>query len=121
MNDEVLLTRETLENSEKLYKELELNNKKLQLQISEAEERFNLHLTTLQEALQSEETSQKELTIMRESFDSLQIELQSPKRRCLSSGRSCKFMQVRHKCMRNFISEMLQFLSWSQKGCWRGY
>ncbi|KAK1393430.1 hypothetical protein POM88_012486 [Heracleum sosnowskyi] len=104
LNEEVLLTKEKLEGSEKSYTELELNNKKLQQQISEAEERYTLQLSTLQEALQAEQMKQKELTGVKESFDNLHIELENAKKKMLefeqelqlSAGEAQKFEEL-HK------------------------
>ncbi|KAE8654924.1 putative HAT transposon superfamily [Hibiscus syriacus] len=71
-------SRELLEAQEKM-KELELELERAQ--IVEAEERYSSQLTDLQEALQAQEAKQKEVTEVKEAFDSLNIEIENSRKR----------------------------------------
>ncbi|KAF8390899.1 hypothetical protein HHK36_023198 [Tetracentron sinense] len=81
LKEEVLLTKEKLEDSGKHCEELELGQKRLKEQIVEAEEKYNSQLKTLEEALQAQETKYKELTHVKEAYDGLSIELESSRKK----------------------------------------
>lgn len=104
LNNKVFLTKEKLEESGKQYDELELSHKKLQDQIYDSEERYNVQLNTLQEVLQAQEIKQRELIGVKEAFDGLNLELESSKKKMLeveqelhfSTGEALKFKEL-HK------------------------
>ncbi|KAL4339207.1 hypothetical protein GQ457_08G015330 [Hibiscus cannabinus] len=81
LKDEVLVAKEKLDEVGKKYEELELDHKKLQEQIVEAEQRYSLQLTSLQEALQAHEAKQKELTEVKEAFDGLNMEIENSRKK----------------------------------------
>ncbi|KAF3443218.1 hypothetical protein FNV43_RR12900 [Rhamnella rubrinervis] len=81
LKNEVSLTKEKLEESGEKYEDLELKHKRLQEQVIESEEKYSSQLSTLQEALQAQETKHKELIGVKESFDGLSLELDSSRKR----------------------------------------
>lgn len=80
MKEEVLLANEKLEIGEKKYVELELDHRKLQEQLIDAEEKYSSQLGTLNEALQAQDMKHKELTEVKEAFDSLSLEVESSRK-----------------------------------------
>ncbi|CAK9135552.1 unnamed protein product [Ilex paraguariensis] len=104
LKDEVSLTKEKLVETGKKYEELELNHKKLQEEILEAGERHTAQLNALQEALQAQEMKHKDLTNVKESFDSLSLEFESSRKKMevleqelqTSTGEAQKFEEL-HK------------------------
>lgn len=104
LKQEVSHTKEKLEESGMKYKELELNHKKVQEQIAEAEEKYSSQINTLSEALQAQEAKHKELIDVKESFDGLSLELESSRKRLqelehelqLTAGQAQKFEEL-HK------------------------
>ncbi|KAK3444654.1 hypothetical protein EUGRSUZ_A00904 [Eucalyptus grandis] len=104
LKDEVSETKEKLEISGKKYEELEHNHRKLQQHIIEAEEKYGLELSTLQQALQAQEAKYKELINVKEDFDGLQLEHGHSRKRLLelehelqcSAGEARKFEEL-HK------------------------
>ncbi|GJY67209.1 caffeic acid 3-O-methyltransferase [Tanacetum coccineum] len=61
--------------------DLEVNLKYLQDELRETEERYSSHITTLQEELQAQESNKKELVQVKESFQTLNNELESSRKR----------------------------------------
>ncbi|XP_019454298.1 PREDICTED: myosin-9-like [Lupinus angustifolius] len=81
LKGEISATKEKVEGSGKKYEELELSHKKLQEQIIEAENKYNLQLSTLKEALQVHEVKQKELVHVKEALDGVSHELESSRKK----------------------------------------
>ncbi|CAL0304325.1 unnamed protein product [Lupinus luteus] len=81
LKGEISATKEKVEESGKKCEKLELSHKKLQEQIIEAENQYNLQLSTLEEALQGHEVKQKELLHVKEAFDDVSLELELSKKK----------------------------------------
>nr|XP_009399253.1 PREDICTED: sporulation-specific protein 15-like [Musa acuminata subsp. malaccensis] len=75
------LTNDKLDKMNKHHEELELGQKLMKNQISEAERKHTLQLESHQEALKATEMKHKELVDIRESFTGLSAELESSRRR----------------------------------------
>ncbi|KAF5748867.1 myosin-9-like [Tripterygium wilfordii] len=114
LKDVVLLTKDKLEESGKKYEELELGHEKLQGQIIEAEENYKSQLSTLQEALQAQEAKHKELVEVKEAFDSLNLEVESSRKKTQeleqelqrSAGEALKFEELHKQSGSHAESEM---------------
>ncbi|KAG9460053.1 hypothetical protein H6P81_004561 [Aristolochia fimbriata] len=81
LKDEVDVTKEKLDKSEKQCMELELSQKKLQQSIEEIEQNNTSQLTALQEALGAQEAKHKDLMDVKVAFDGLSAELESSRKK----------------------------------------
>ncbi|KAG9439443.1 hypothetical protein H6P81_019608 [Aristolochia fimbriata] len=81
LKDDVDVTKEKLDKSEKQCVELELSQKKLQQSIEEIEQNNTSQLTALQEALGAQEYKHKELMDMKVAFDGLSADLESSRKK----------------------------------------
>ncbi|GJR32060.1 caffeic acid 3-O-methyltransferase [Tanacetum coccineum] len=72
--------RRNLSNRRK-KEDLEVNLKNLQDELREAEERYSSQITTLREELQAQESNKKEMVQVKESFQTLNSELESSRKR----------------------------------------
>ncbi|KAL8208149.1 hypothetical protein R6Q57_007561 [Mikania cordata] len=81
LKNQVCITREKLDQKERKYEDLEINHQKLQDLFKETKERYNSQISALQEELQAQESNQKEMVKVKESFEALNIELDSSRKR----------------------------------------
>nr|DAD43982.1 TPA_asm: hypothetical protein HUJ06_002212 [Nelumbo nucifera] len=102
LKEELLLTKGKLDGSVKLCEDLEVNKKRVEEQILQNEERYNLQINTLQEALQAHEEKHKDLINVKEAFDGLTFELENSRKKVqeleqellLSVGEMKKFEEL---------------------------
>ncbi|KAG1365102.1 myosin-9 [Cocos nucifera] len=112
LKSEVDLANGKLEKMNKYCGELELDGKRMKEQILEAEQKHNLKLESLQEALRSLDMKQKELVDVKEAFDGLSVELESARKKMeeleaelvLSTGEVHKFEELSNE--RNTHAEL---------------
>ncbi|KAK6918034.1 hypothetical protein RJ641_016456 [Dillenia turbinata] len=122
LKEEVLLTKGELEQGGRKFEHLDLDHKKLQQQIIEAEEKYNLQLNALQEALQALEAKDKELTDIKESSDRLSLELQDSLKKMQqleqelqsSAGKAMKFEQLCQESGKHAESETQRALEFEK-------
>ncbi|KAK4804270.1 hypothetical protein SAY86_004087 [Trapa natans] len=81
LKEELSHAQRKLESTAKMYDDLELSHKKLQVQVIESEERCKSELMALQKALQEQEMNYQELITVKESFNGLSLELESSRKR----------------------------------------
>ncbi|KAK9156265.1 hypothetical protein Sjap_003745 [Stephania japonica] len=83
LKEEILVTKEKLAASGKQCEDHELSQKRMKEQIFQAEEKYNSQFSTLQEALQAQETKHRELTDLKEAFDGLTVETESSRNKLI--------------------------------------
>ncbi|KAF9587595.1 hypothetical protein IFM89_004427 [Coptis chinensis] len=81
LKEEVLVTKQKLEETVKHCEELEVNQKRVEELILQTEEKYKSQISTLQETLQAQEAKHKELTDVKEAFDGLTGELENSKKK----------------------------------------